>query len=197
MKHIEFEKLLAKFDGLLADDESREIAAHLGECQDCTAQAAKLEKFFAYTNEAHEEVGQAVTARLLNIFQPKKTFQPIKESFAKKIFAILAFDDWQTALNERFTFSDTRQLLYKADEYDIDLRLNFIGDKCQLSGQILPDCENATLELIASKSKEIIEIAETSEFCEFSFSIVSKDIYDLRIYLKDFFIEISDISLLA
>lgn len=195
MKHIEFEKLLKKFEGLLAENESGEISAHLAECRDCAVQSAKLEKFFSYANDKpQEEVGQAVTARLLNIFQPKKAFERKKESFGKRLSAILAFDDWQTALNERFTFSDTRQLLYKAENYDIDLRLNFIGGKCQLSGQILPDCETATIEIASENVREKIEVNEN---CEFVFPLVSQDIYDLRIHFKDFFIEIQDFSLLT
>ena len=107
---------------------------------------------------------------------------------------MLAFDDWQTALNERFTFSDTRQLLYKAENYDIDLRLNFIGDKCQLSGQILPDCEGAAIEILSEK---VCEKTELNENCEFVFPLVSQNIYDLRIHFKDFFIEIPNFSLLT
>lgn len=195
MRHIEFEKLLKKFEGLLAESESREISAHLAECRDCAAQSAKLEKFFSYANDKpQEEVGQAVTARLLNIFQPKKTIETQKESFGKRLLAVLAFDDWQTALNERFTFSDMRQLLYKAENYDIDLRLNFIGDKCQLSGQILPNCEGATIEII---SEDVREKVELNENCEFIFPLVSQNIYDLRIHFKDFFIEIPNFSLLT
>lgn len=195
MKHIEFAKLLENFEGLLAENEAGEISAHLAECQDCAAQSAKLEKFFSYANDnPPEEVGQSVTARLLNIFQPKKTFEIKKESFGKRLLAVLAFDDWQTALNERFTFSDTRQMLYKAKNYDIDLRLNFIGDKCQLSGQILPDCKGATVEII---SENVRENAELNENCEFVFPLVSQNIYDLRIHFKDFFIEIPKFSLLT
>lgn len=195
MKHIEFEKLLKKFEGLLAENESVEISAHLAECCDCAAQSDKLEKFFSYANDKpQEEVGQAVTARLLNIFQPKKAFEVKKASFGKRLLAVLAFDDWQTALNERFTFSDTRQLLYKAEKYDIDLRLNFIGDKCQLSGQILPDCKGATIEII---SENIREKTGLNEDCEFVFPLVSQNVYDLHIHFKDFFIEIPNFSLLT
>lgn len=192
MKHIEFEKLLEKFEGLLAEDEAREAVAHLAECADCAAQAAKLERFFKYANEDYEEAGQAVTARLLNIFQPKKLSAP-RESIGKRLLAILTFDDWQTALNERFIFSDTRQLLYKAENYDIDLRLDFIGDKCRLSGQILPDCDGAEIEIIA----ENVRIkADLNENCEFVFPLISQGTYELQINLKDNFIDISEISLL-
>lgn len=195
MKHIEFEKLLEKFEGLLTENESREISAHLAGCTDCAAQSAKLENFFSYaTDESPEDVGQAVTARLLNIFQPKKKIEIEKQSFGKRLLATLSFDDWQTVLNERFIFSDTRQLLYKAENYDIDLRLSFIGDKCQLSGQILPDCKATILEITSENVSARTELNENSEFV---FPLVSQEIYDLRIYFKDFFIEISQISLLT
>ncbi len=192
MKHTEFETLIQHFEGKLPADEHHETAAHLRDCQTCAAESRKLEIFLGYVEKRdYEQVPQAVTANLLNIYKPKKVVAK-GESFVKKLIATLAFDDWQTVLNERFTMSDTRQLLYNTDEFDIDLRLNFTGEKCQVSGQILPDCQNATAELFSVETSEKVTL---NQDCEFVFPPVKNGIYGLRINSADTLIEIRDISL--
>ncbi|HQU83191.1 MAG TPA: hypothetical protein PKY59_08710 [Pyrinomonadaceae bacterium] len=198
MKHIEFEKLLEEIEGSFRQKKTSDSAEHLAVCGECSRQAAKLKRFFNYTEDTrHEEaLSQALTARLLNIYQAQKFAVKVKkekESLTKKLFAILAFDDWQTALNERLTFTDSRQLLYKADKYDIDLRLNFVGDKCQLSGQILPDCEISEIQLVSGSNTETADLPKN---CEFSFPLIEQKVYKLLIKLKDKSIEIKEISLL-
>lgn len=193
MNHIEFETLLKYFENLLPIVRGQEISEHLRNCRTCAAQSQKLENFLSYAQKSeYESVSQSVTASLLNIYRPKK-LEAKKESFVKKLAATLAFDDWQIALNERFILSDTRQLLYKADKFDIDLRLNFVGEKCQVSGQVFPDCQNATAEIFSKEFKERILL---NQDCEFVFPPIKNGVYDLRINSEDTIIEIQDISLL-
>lgn len=193
MKHIEFEVLIKKAEGLLSPDEAREVEKHLRVCIDCARTSQKLESFTAYVraDTDFEEVPQATTANLLNIFQPQKAAAN-KDSFLRKLIASLTFDDWQTALNERFVLSDERQLLYKAENFDIDLRLNFAGEKCQLSGQLFPDCAPGTIELFSGEESRK---AEFNEDCEFVFPPVKNGQYTLRIKLGETIIEIQNISL--
>jgi hypothetical protein len=193
MKHTEFETLIQYFEGKLAAAEAVKISGHLRDCTTCAAESRKLENFLGYVQiREYEQVSQAATANLLNIYKPQK--QSVKSnSFIKKIVATLAFDDWQTVLNERFIMSDTRQLLYNTDDFDIDLRLNFAGEKCQVSGQILPDCQNAFVEIF---SEETIEKTALNRDCEFIFPPVKIGVYDLRVISRDIIIEIQNISLL-
>jgi hypothetical protein len=193
MKHTEFETLINYFEGKLPAAEQHEVSEHLRDCTTCAAESRKLENFLGYVQtREYEQVSQATTANLLNIYKPKKT--SVKgESFVKKLVATLAFDDWQTVLNERFILSATRQLLYNTDDFDIDLRLNFIGEKCQVSGQILPDCQNATAEIFSEETSKKVAL---NQDCEFVFPPVKNGVYGLRINSADTLIEIRDISLL-
>lgn len=192
MKHIEFEKLLEIMErGDLTDPP---IGDHLRVCPDCAVKTEKLRNFLNYSKtEKFEEVGQQVTSNLLNIFSRKK-LSVKKQSFAEKVLAKLVFDDWQFALNERRGMSDTRQLLFKAGAYEIDLRLQFTGDKCQISGQIFPDCENGLIEIIGSDFRAE---TESDENCEFFFPQVKKGIYQLICRLDGNAIEIENFSLLT
>lgn len=195
MKHIQFEKLANYFEGVLSASDGQDVAGHLAGCAECAAQAQRLESFFSYVNNIKsEQVSQADTARLLNIFQPTKKPVRSAESFGKKLLAGLVFDDWQMAVNERFTATDTRNLLYSAGGVEIDLRLNFAGGKCQVSGQVFPDCgSRAVAEII---SETISEKAVLNESCEFVFPAVKEAVYTFRLTFDEQVVEIENFSLI-
>jgi hypothetical protein len=178
MKHIEFAKLVEKFEGRLSNDEEREIADHIADCGDCDSESARLADFFAYANlEESESVPQAVTARILNIYQlrplPKQTTsdKPHGAGF-------LIFDDWTISLNERYSGLDTRQMLFRINEYDIDLRFEFVGDMCRLTGQLFPEISGASVEIFSSSHSAS---AMLNEMGEFALDPLPQNIYDVRI----------------
>ena len=45
--------------------------------------------------------------------------------------------------------SRRRQMLFRIDEYDIDLRIDLAGDTCNLTGQVLPGIDDATVEVLS------------------------------------------------
>ncbi|HEY0428640.1 MAG TPA: hypothetical protein VGC76_12740 [Pyrinomonadaceae bacterium] len=195
LQHIEFEKLVRRVETGLSKDEAQSMDKHLLKCSECAGQLQKLKNFFSYsTQQSAETVPQATTANLLNVFKPKKPFEKI--SFAERLRGILTFDDWlpEFALNERLAFSDTRQILFQASNYDVDLRVNFFGGNCQVSGQIFPDCANGKIEISSAK---VSEKASLNEYCEFVFPFIEEGVYSLRIDLENAVIEIPDISLLT
>jgi hypothetical protein len=196
MKHPEFEKLVKSFEGLLPMSEEQEISSHLRVCAACGAQARKLESFFGYVNSGKTEpVSQADTARLLNVFKPERRISSAKgESFAGRLFANLVFDDWQTALSERFAVDDSRHLLYRAGEFEIDLRLHFADGKCLVSGQIFPDCGKlGNAEIFSENASEKVFL---NDYCEFVFLPVGEGIYNFRINSNGKLIEIENLSLI-
>lgn len=190
LQHIEFEQLVRRAEGDLSDQKTDK---HLAECAQCRANLQKLQNFFAFAQTTqNENVPQAATAYLLNIYQlPKR-----KQSFAKRLRGVLAFDDWlpEFAVNERLAYTDTRQMLFRANGFEIDLRLQFAGGKCQPSGQIFPDCTNGEIEIVAADFTEKVSL---NEYCEFVLPFVSEGIYDFKIRLKNAEIEISQISLFS
>jgi hypothetical protein len=193
MKHIEFAKLIEKYERSLTPHEAGEIAEHLSGCAECSLMSKKIASFFYYAQtDKSAEVPQSVTANLLNIWQPKKNAAK-KESLVNRIFGKLVFDDWQFALNERLAFSDTRQLLYKTKDFEIDLRLQFINGKCIVSGQVFPDLkENGKVKIVSDNAE--IE-TKLNENCEFVFSPVAEGTYNLQLDIENTHIEISKLSL--
>ncbi|MGC2238385.1 MAG: hypothetical protein WA584_19680 [Pyrinomonadaceae bacterium] len=196
MKHPEFEKLVKSFEGLLPMSEEQEISSHLRVCALCGAQARKLESFFGYVNAGKTApVSQADTARLLNVFKrPEKSISATGESFVERLLAGLVFDDWQTALSERFVADDSRHLLYRAGQFEIDLRLHFADGKCRLSGQVFPDCgKQASAEIFSENASEKVFL---NDYCEFVFPPVAEGTYDFRIDSNGKLIEIENLSLI-
>ena len=186
---------MKNFEGLLSLADEQEVIEHLDNCAECAALGEKLEDFFSYVNNApYQQATQSDTARLLNIFKPKKNVPAKNKSISERLFANLIFDDWQMTLNERYAATDTRHLLYKADRFEIDLRLHFFGGKCQVSGQIFPDCDKAaTAEIYSEEMSEKIFL---NNYCEFVFSPLKEGIYNFRINSKDKTFEIENLSLI-
>jgi anti-sigma factor RsiW len=185
MEHIQISKLLDRAEGKIAADE-RDVAAHLSVCRECRAEAAKLEDFFAFAMDGPaEQVPQAVTARLLNIYDRKPA--PTPETRRSRS-ATLVFDDWQMALNERYSGLDTRQLLYSILGFDLDLRIELVGEKCLLTGQMFPAVDGAMVELVSVSVKAKAKAkakAFSNDLGEFVFDAVPQDTYDLTITLPD------------
>ncbi len=182
MKHIEIEKLIEKFEGRMADGDAHEIAAHISHCSECRVTSAKLADFFTYIDQPGvEQVPQAVTAGILNIYQRKPVVEtvPVKRHHG---LASLIFDDWTMALNERHTGLDKRQMLFRVDGFDVDLRLELIGENCRFTGQVFPEIAGSIVEIscVGHNAR-----AELNEFGEFELDPVPQGIYDIRIVADD------------
>ena len=182
MKHIEFSQLVDRIEGKLAEAEISRVDGHLAVCGQCSSDQLKLADIFAYVAPAEaESVPQATTARILNIFQrrpaPAATSAPARRSIAS-----LIFDDWQVAVNERFSGIDSHQLLYRVGESEIDLRIDLAGGNGQLSGQIFPEIAEATAELTLGETTVSTPL---NTFGEFAFAPLPRGCYDLRIIAGD------------
>lgn len=182
MKHIDFAKLVERFEGSLRPEDVRLVDEHASNCRECSTSYRKLADIFAYTAPVESEaVPQATTARILNIYQ-RKPAQADAPQPERRGLATLLFDDWQMAVNERYSGIESRQLLFQVEEYQVDLRIEFSGEFGMVAGQIFPAIANATAELINS-DRQIT--AEVSELGEFVFDAVPKGNYELRIASAD------------
>lgn len=195
MKHPEFEKLVKSFEGFESTAEEREVSMHLEACAECAARAAKLESFFRYVKaDKNAKVSQADTAALLNIFRPKRQASDTTgDSKIKRLLANLVFDDWQMVLQERLAFSESRHLLYRAERFEVELRLHFAGGSCQVSGQVFPDSASpASAELFSARTSEKVFL---NDYGEFVFPALKEGIYNFRLDSGETIIEIENLSL--
>ena len=191
-KHIEFEEIIKLAENDSASGLSAAKANHLGSCAECPVQLRQLGNLFSLAPKGFNEiVPQAATAHLLNIYrQPAAKSRP---SLINRLAGLLIFDDWKPefALNERLSFQDTRQLLYKAGDYTIDLRVHLADDNYLISGQIFPQSISAVVRIYNTKISLETSLNEDGEF---DFPPFAEGIFNLQIVLENETIELNNIS---
>ncbi len=78
-------------------------------------------------------------------------------------------------------------------DYEINLRIEFFGEKCQIGWQIFPVAQTEKSKFIRKNFRKVF----LNEYCEFVFPFVEERIYHLLITLKSKTIEIPALSLLT
>lgn len=190
--HLEFERIVGALE--TAADFSSDEKTHLNNCSECAVQLRKLQNLFSIApTDFSETIPQAATANLLNIYQKPKVEKA--KNLINRLAGQLIFDDWRPefALNERLSFQDSRQLLFRAGDFNIDLRLNFAEEKCFVSGQIFVEIIEKTAIVKIFNANFSLETS-LNEYGEFEFPPIEQEIFDLRIVLDGKTIEIKNIS---
>jgi hypothetical protein len=192
-RHIEFEEIIKLAENDSASELSSAKANHLGSCAECSVQLRQLKNLFSLApKEFPETVSQATTAHLLNIY--RQPAAKTRKSLTNRLAGLLIFDDWKPefALNERLSFQDTRQLLYKAGDYTIDLRVHLADDRFLISGQIFPEAFAAVVRIYNAKISLETSLNEDGEF---DFPPFDEGNFNLQIVTENETIELNDISL--
>lgn len=191
MKHIELSQFLERFDGVSGAELDNSIDAHVAICSECSRTYHKLSELYAYAHPvASELVPQSTTAKILNIFQRRpQTAEPARLVFN---IASLIFDDWQTLVHERFSGLDSRQLLFRAGDFEIDLRIDLQDTNCTLTGQIFPELSDAMIKV---ESGDIIREVRTSAFGEFHLDSLPVGEYVFSITAGDVSLRIEKVPL--
>jgi len=87
----------------------------------------------------------------------------------------------------------SRQLVYSAEDHDIDLRLAFDNEMWVVSGQVLrEDCGEGRVEIDGPGG---VRSAGLNETCEFVLPAVSPGNYVLRVSMPDVLVEIPQLEL--
>jgi hypothetical protein len=117
-------------------------------------------------------------------------------SLLRRIVAALSFDSTSNpapAFGVRSGYATSRQLLYSAEENDIDLRITPEKENWIVAGQVLGEgCVGGRVEL--EGATERVE-AGLNELCEFTLPPVSAGSYTLRLRLGNAEVEIPRLEL--
>ncbi|HXF06443.1 MAG TPA: hypothetical protein VNM72_13655 [Blastocatellia bacterium] len=133
------------------------------------------------------------------LYRHHRQLQPSAEERAT--LAVLVVDSFAEGrlLGLRGTWPMSRQFLYRAGDYDVDLSVDYIEakDAVDIIGQSMPitndlrSVAHATVELV--KASTLAHITQANVFGEFILDGVQEGVYDLRIRLKDQAIYIPDL----
>lgn len=138
--HIPFSRLVDWVEKQLTTEEDAQLRQHLADCSRCRQEVAQVERLLGIMHsDTAVDPPPAVITRALSIFQPRHAVAP--PSLRQRIVAALQFDSGQLspALGLRSGAAASRQLLFSADDYDLDLRIT-ATEKAEfwaVAGQVL------------------------------------------------------------
>lgn len=163
--------------------------AHVATCSECDNTLHRLRQLIRTMNSDREaDAPRDVLLSTINIFAPL-------QSPLRRVVAILTFDSRNTspAYGMRSIRNTSRQMLYSAQETDLDLRITIQNDECIVAGQIMRDgCSGGVVEISgATGSAE----ASLNELCEFTLPAVPVGNYSLTVRMLDVEIEIPELEL--
>ena len=190
MKCPGFERLIDYLDGRLTSAEATRVSEHLDSaCNRCAANREWYERIHLIAaSDDSIKPPPWVFNRAIRIFENRREKTGVIERIGR-LAASLVFDSMaQPALAEvRSTEADTRQLLYRAGDYNVDLQITPSDQsRAHLTGQILREGE-AAFESVAGISLELTRAGEAvlstsaNQMGEFAFSDIVQGEYDLMI----------------
>jgi len=188
-----FEQLLDYFDGRLDRDAAASVATHLalgcGQCDGDRAWYQQL-KVVAASDDSIEPPPW-VLKRAVRLFNAPRVWMNVGAR-AGRVVASLIFDSLRepTLAGVRSSGVEGRQLLYRADDYSIDVQVAASLSRAELTGQVLREGELmfesvAGLQLELMRNGGTIYSAVTNYRGEFTIPAVDFGSYDLRVDLNE------------
>ncbi|HXG93193.1 MAG TPA: anti-sigma factor [Blastocatellia bacterium] len=193
MKCPDFEQLINYLDGQLKGRDADLISAHLAGCKACAENRAFYEQVKSTTASDDSVAPPAwVLKRAFKIFKTVRSRPRIRERITERI-ASLVFDSLAlpSLVGVRSTATASRQLLYRAGDYSIDLQVAPAeASRADIIGQVLKEGETAFesvagLKLKLSRGGETIHSTTTDQMGEFAIRGVDYGDYDLRVVTSE------------
>ena len=187
--HVNLETLVD-----LAEDRTtaaREAAMlHISTCSACDDKLRRLQQLIRkMKSDTAVDPPRDVLLSAINVFARKP------EASLRRIIARLIFDSRSSnpAFGMRSIHTSSRQLLYSAEDTDLDLRITVQNEECVVTGQIIRDgCAGGLVEI--SGATGTVE-TRLNELCEFTLSAIPVGTYSLRVKMLDVEIEIPELEL--
>ena len=169
---------------------SETAMAHISTCSTCHDTLRRLQQLILMMkSDSTSDAPRDVLTSAINIFSQEK------RSPLRRIVAILTFDSRHAGpvFGVRSLSTGSRQMLYSAEETDLELRITMQNDECILAGQVIG-------EGWAGGHVEILGVAGKSEttlndVCEFKLPPIPVGNYSLTVRMLDRQIEIPELEL--
>ena len=188
--HISMETLADLVEGRATSEALEEAVAHILTCSDCVDTLRRLQQvILIMKSDASGDAPRDVLQSAINIFSPERQ-PPLRH-----IIAILTFDSRhaEPAFGMRSLRSTSRQLLYSAQETDLDLRITVQNDECIVAGQVIREgCAGGQVEISGDAGSAS---ASLNKVCEFTLPAIPLGNYVLRVRMPDVQIEIPELEL--
>ena len=189
-KHISLQTLADLAENRLSSKALETPMSHVAQCSTCDEKLRRLQRLIrVMKSDTAPDAPRDVLLSAINIF-PAAMKSPLR-----RIVATLIFDSRNAgpAFGMRSVHTASRQLIYSAQQTDLDLRITVQNEVCIVSGQLLRDtCAGGLVEISGPSGS-----AETTlnELCEFTLPAISVGNYSLRVRMPDVEIEIPELEL--
>jgi len=188
--HIPLETLADIVEDRATAETLRAATAHVATCSACDDTLRRLRQLvLMMRSDTATDAPRDVLMSAIHIFSPQRQ-RPLRH-----IIATLIFDSRNAgpAFGMRSVYRSSRQLLYSAQETDLDLRITIQNEECVVAGQVIREgCVGGLVEISgATGSVEAI----LNELCEFTLPAIPVGNYSLRVTMSDVEIEIPELEL--
>lgn len=195
-QHIPFARLADLAENRASAEERTASMKHLSTCSHCAGELQRVgQALELMRTDTATDAPRDVLADAINIFRGRELSEP---SLLRRIVAALNFDssmNMTPAFGVRSGQATSRQLLYSAEQSDIDLRISCQDDEWIVAGQLLgQDCVGGRVEI---EGESGLAVAALNELCEFTLPPVPSGSYTLRLRLQDAEVEIPQLELRA
>src|ERR1043165_451534 len=189
--HISLETLVDIVEGRATSAALEGAVAHISTCSDCVDTLRQLQQvILTMKTDTVEDAPRDVLQSAIDIFTPERQRPTLRH-----IIAVLTFDSRQAgpAFGTRSLRSTSRQLLYSAQETDVDLRITVQNEECVIAGQVIRDgCVSGRVEVSGEAGSAS---ANLNEVCEFTLPAIPLGNYSLKVNMPDVQIEIPELEL--
>jgi hypothetical protein len=183
--HLNSEVVLDLLDGRTDSSRLSELNTHIEQCASCGRQLDEWRTIHSMLGRPHLASAPAQLLRLADsIFEP--TPSPVREGI-RKVVAALVFDSFmQPAFAGVRGTAEARQVVLRAEDFDVHVKISGDPGQQQLIGQIFPRNEsrfvdNAQLQLL--KDGERVGLTVVDQFGGFQFEEVPQGTLSLQIDL--------------
>ena len=188
--HIPVETLADIAEHRLTSEAREAALMHISTCSTCQDSLLQLQQLIlTMRSDSTKDVPRDVLTSAINIFSQEE------RSPLRRIVALLTFDsrDAGPAYGMRSLLAVSRQLLYSAEDTDLDLRITVQNDECIVAGQVIGEgCSEGHVEISGAAGRSE---ATLNEVFEFTLPPVPVGNYSLTLRMLDLQIEIPDLEL--
>jgi hypothetical protein len=187
--HVPFDQLVDLVDGRLSAEALERARAHLAGCKRCAADVAWLEHLIGLMrNDTSVDAPADQIARVVGLFHQRGNRAP------RRLVARMRFDSARQpqGIGLRSGFTAGRQLVFNADDIDLDLRISPAITGWAVAGQLLGNCHGGEVELYGAQG---VARATLNQFCEFKLPPIQAGVYTLTLHLEGTDLEIADLDI--
>ena len=188
--HISFEILADIAENRLTGVALDTAMGHVSGCSECDDTLRRLQELVVMMrSDSSKDAPVDLLLSAIDVFPPERR-PPVR-----RIIAVLTFDSRSagSAFGMRSIRAPSRQLLYSAQDTDLDLRITVQNEECILTGQIIRDgCVSGSVEISGETGSAA---ATLNELCEFALPPIPVGNYSLKVRMPDVEIEIPELDL--